>query len=102
MRAFVLAILVACSSSPQSAPHDAAVTLDGLSCVASGSCQEGPPCGTACCGRGEACISGTCMCGTQPACTGGNMCATPLITPNRCGTICCGVTGVCPGVTDQR
>jgi hypothetical protein len=25
------------------------------------------------------------------------MCASPVVKPDRCGGICCGVTSVCPG-----
>jgi len=99
IRVVILALaLAACSSSkPGGAPRDASSSRDGLSCAAEGSCA-GPMCGTTCCQDGEACISGTCMCGSEPACTGGNHCAAAVLGQDRCGSICCGATSVCPGV----
>jgi hypothetical protein len=71
---------------------------DPASCVMSGGCPEGPVCGALCCGRGERCVNGSCQCGSKPACTGGDMCASIGPTGlDRCGVLCCGVTGVCPG-----
>jgi hypothetical protein len=97
MRAVVLLAVLACSSKT-GAPHDAAVHLDGLSCLASGGCANGPPCGNGCCAAGEACISGVCMCAQQAACGSGDVCASPVAMGNGCGDICCGATGPCPGV----
>ncbi|HEV7555580.1 MAG TPA: hypothetical protein VGO00_09015 [Kofleriaceae bacterium] len=95
IRLLIVLSLFGCSGSSSSVP-DAAVHLDGLSCAPSGTCA-GAQCGNTCCADGEACIDGTCMCGTNPSCTGGNMCASPVVKPDRCGGICCGVTSVCPG-----
>jgi hypothetical protein len=100
VRIALLLALAACSSSGTGTgtAHDAAVPLDGLSCIATGSGCGGVMCGGTCCATGEACISGVCMCGNQPACTGGNNCVSPIFSMNRCGTVCCGATAACPGV----
>jgi hypothetical protein len=93
----VMAIsMFGCSGSSSSVP-DAAVHLDGLSCLPEASCATGAQCGNTCCPAGEACVDGTCMCGTNPSCTDGNTCASPVVKPDRCGGICCGATSVCPG-----
>jgi hypothetical protein len=96
IRLLIVLSLVGCSGSSSSVP-DAAVHLDGLTCVPSATCSTGAECGNTCCAVGESCIDGACMCGTHGACTDGNMCVSPVVKPDRCGAICCGVTSVCPG-----
>ncbi|HTR56472.1 MAG TPA: hypothetical protein VMJ10_37620 [Kofleriaceae bacterium] len=106
LRVVVLA-LAACSTSSHTVGRDAGthvdaiVRLDGLSCLPAASCATGPTCGTTCCAAGEACVSGVCMCGMQPACTDGNTCNSPVVSTDRCGSICCGATMVCPGVAPE-
>jgi hypothetical protein len=100
LRTVVVLVALGCACSNHTRGHDAGVPVDGLSCVPSGGCANGPACGNTCCGAGEACISGTCMCSMQPACTNGNMCASPVVMIDRCGAICCGATTACPGVVE--
>jgi hypothetical protein len=63
-------------------------------------CTMGVKCGGGCCGPGERCDPSTnsCHCGTGSKCTGGDTCASfgPVMT-DGCGSICCGVSGPCPG-----
>jgi hypothetical protein len=100
----ILLALVACGDD-QPVRHDAAVDafqyrdagIDAPSCGASGSCANGPACGSGCCGSGEYCANGTCMCGAGSACTDGNTCQPGgPIAPTYCGSICCGATMGCP------
>jgi hypothetical protein len=76
---------------------DAGVDADPLSCGASGGCPDSPACGAFCCKNGERCVAGTCQCGGRPACGTGDLCEAPgPIGMDRCGSICCGVSGPCP------
>jgi len=76
---------------------DGGVDANPLSCGGFGGCPEGPVCGALCCNSGERCVNGTCQCGTKPACGGGDSCeGVGPLGSDRCGTLCCGVTGPCP------
>jgi hypothetical protein len=71
------------------------------SCVPSGSCLQGPPCGDDCCGSGEQCMQAelgpTCVCGQGPACDTGDSCeAAGPIGEDECGSVCCGPGNPCP------
>ncbi len=73
----------------------------GLWCVpAPPGCPVGPPCGASCCRTGEWCdtATATCHCGSGSACLAGDTCE-PFgpVGPDECGSICCGVSGPCPG-----
>ena len=107
MRTLAIVIaLAACNHDP--APHhDAALdafvyrdaAIDAPECAPSGSCVNGPACGSGCCGSGEYCANGTCMCGAGSACTDGNTCQVGgPVAPTYCGGICCGTTIGCPVV----
>ena len=107
MRAFaILVLLAACGSTPSpdarptiDAKLDAHVGIDAaMSCLPSGGCPNGQPCGTSCCGSGEECVNDTCMCGTGPACGVGDMCVTNVARQDGCGALCCGASGPCPGI----
>jgi hypothetical protein len=101
-------LLVGCGSSsrpdanpatfdarPIDAPAD-----DAPLCAPSGGCPSGPVCGASCCNAGEQCMSGVCMCSTVAACGVGDVCAAAgAQRPDMCGSICCGASGPCPGVT---
>ena len=102
--AIMIAVCLAgCGDSKKPDTHDAAVKMDGAtpdapwSCAPSGTCANGPMCGTTCCGTGEHCVNGTCMCGSMSSCTDGNSCMIGgPIAPGPCGSVCCGGTIGCP------
>jgi hypothetical protein len=98
---FVLALVACGDDQPAPAGHDAFVdfpdsSIDAAFCGASGSCVNGPACGSACCGTGEKCVNGTCMCGGGSACTGDDTCMPGLFAPASCGYTCCGPSTPCP------
>lgn len=77
---------------------DGGVDPTPAACAPSAGCPEGPVCGALCCGAGERCVNGTCQCGGRPACGSGDSCeGVGPIGVDRCGAVCCGVTGPCPG-----
>jgi hypothetical protein len=65
-------------------------------CEPSGGCPSGPACDATCCKSGERCVSGVCMCAGHAACTLGDMCTSPIVSQDGCGSVCCGATGPCP------
>ena len=106
MRWLLLVTLVACGGEgkcpegrvctptfPDAALPDGAANV----CAPSGTCQNGPACGIACCNFGERCVAGRCLCGDKE-CVTGDSCVTggPLGAGGTCGVICCGVSGPCP------
>jgi hypothetical protein len=79
---------------------DAGVDATPAACGASGGCPQGPACGAVCCRTGERCVGGVCRCGTLPGCGSGDTCeAAGPVGTDLCGSVCCGVSGPCPGVT---
>jgi hypothetical protein len=90
--------------APQDAapPDFASSDLSSISCVTDcnhcvlgGACCPGAPNG-GCCNAGEWCDNGTCRCGMGSGCATGQMCASPLVMQNQCGSICCGNGVPCP------
>lgn len=69
-----------------------------VTCLPSGGCPQGPPCGNGCCGAGEACdpVSHTCRCGGGAACGAKMICASGVFRADGCGSICCGGGVPCP------
>jgi hypothetical protein len=77
---------------------DGGVDANPASCEASDGCPEGPACGTTCCRNGERCVNGACRCGSSAACGTGDLCeAVGPTGTDRCGAVCCGASGPCPG-----
>jgi hypothetical protein len=88
-------LCLGCSSGGGST--DGGGTGGDASCVGVVACNGGVMCGGRCCNPGEACVQNACTCGGHAACVSGDQCAAPgPVTPNNCGSICCGVSGPCP------
>jgi hypothetical protein len=91
----LLGLCLGCSSSGGGTTDGGAA--GDASCVGVAACNGAVMCGGHCCNAGEACVQNVCTCGGHAACVSGDQCTSPgPVTPNGCGTICCGVSGPCP------
>ena len=98
LAALGMLVAFACTEHGSRGPDGGQIGDAAAACTPTGSCANGPQCGSACCGSGERCdATGVCVCGGQKACTMGDICATGGPSGgDGCGVVCCGASQPCP------